>query len=511
MKRKRQRIVIVGAGINGLVAANYLQRGGCQVTLIERADRVGGACVAEIADIDGVRQPYALGASVLGLMQDFVFHETGLADRLRTFIPTHPKLVSFPGDRAPTWIYRDSEELDQELAEKWGERGAVEAFRADESQVVAFLQDGYREAVPPSLSDAADVLGRTLTDLWIRGSARALLDHYFTSERSKIYMAMTVTESGPVSLAEPYSAFTLPLMDSGSIFGGYYGFVEGGIWRITRELGRLNGELGVLTHLSGRVHEVDTSRGVVRYQSNGHEQKVAYDQLVLATDPKTAARLVGSETEIQQTESLRYRGSSGKLTIMFRNPVVWKQGSGAADSDAAFRFIFSVDSLDAFERATLRVLADEVAYEPGYMQIYCEGAAMRQLDFDEPFDRLTIFFKNLSLGERGEASPDTEQSVKSRLFRHIENPQDCVWSRLLTPRDLQQLFHFPGGNLDHTMLTGGQTFFDRKHCHDPAAGFYNFGKLKNVYLCGAGSYPCGSVAGTCGYMCSQQLLRNKLR
>ena len=36
-------IAIVGAGINGLVAANYLQRSGCKVTMIERSHRVGGA------------------------------------------------------------------------------------------------------------------------------------------------------------------------------------------------------------------------------------------------------------------------------------------------------------------------------------------------------------------------------------------------------------------------------------------------------------------------------------
>ena len=91
-------------------------------------------------------------------------------------------------------------------------------------------QDGYVNAIPPSITDARDVLGGDLTKLWISGSAKSLLDHYFTSERSKIYMAMTVTESGPVSLCDPYSAFTLPLMDSGSVFGGYYGFVKGGIW-----------------------------------------------------------------------------------------------------------------------------------------------------------------------------------------------------------------------------------------------------------------------------------------
>ena len=499
--------MIVGAGINGLIAANYLQRGGCQVTLIERAGQVGGACISAVAEIGGVSQAYALGASVLGLMQDFVFHETGLAARLRTFVPTHPKFIYFPGDSEATWIYRNPTELDKELAEKWGERGKVEAFLADEAQVVAFLQKGYRDAIPPSLSDATAALGKTLTNLWISGSAKALLDHYFTSDRSKIYMAMTITESGPVSLTDPYSAFTLPMMDSGSIFDGYYGFVEGGIWRITEELGQLNGEAGVVTHLSSHVHEVDTGKGIVRYETGGREHTACYDRLVLATDPKTASRLVGNETEIQKTANLKYRGSSGKLNLMFRRPVVWKQGSSAADSDAAFRFVFSVDSLEAFERATLKVLDDEVAYEPGYMQIYCEGGAMRQLNYKEPFDRLAIFFKNLSLGKSGEALPDIEDQVKKTVLQYIENPQDCVWSRLLTPHDLQQLFHFPGGNLDHTMLTGGQTFFDRNHCDDPVAGFYNFGGLTNVYLCAAGSYPCGSVAGTPGYMCSQQLLR----
>lgn len=61
----KPKILVAGAGINGLVAANYLQRAGCRVTMIERGDRVGGACVSELAEVNGVRQHYALGASVL--------------------------------------------------------------------------------------------------------------------------------------------------------------------------------------------------------------------------------------------------------------------------------------------------------------------------------------------------------------------------------------------------------------------------------------------------------------
>src|SRR5207247_8604796 len=40
-------VVIIGAGHNGLVAANYLARAGLRVIVIERSDRVGGACVTD--------------------------------------------------------------------------------------------------------------------------------------------------------------------------------------------------------------------------------------------------------------------------------------------------------------------------------------------------------------------------------------------------------------------------------------------------------------------------------
>src|SRR5207244_12917451 len=40
-------VVIVGAGHNGLVAANYLAKAGLRVVVVERSDRIGGACVTD--------------------------------------------------------------------------------------------------------------------------------------------------------------------------------------------------------------------------------------------------------------------------------------------------------------------------------------------------------------------------------------------------------------------------------------------------------------------------------
>lgn len=506
-RTRAPRVAVIGAGINGLVAAHYLRRAGCAVTMLERSPRPGGACVHETAAVEGRTQRYALGASVLGLMPDFIYRETGLDTRLQTYVPSGSKRIYFPDAKASAWIHRDPQALDRELRDKWGERGDVAGFRRDEGRVVEFLQQGYQSATPPSLAAARERLGDELTRLWVTGSAAELLDHYFTADRTKIYMAMTVTESGPVSLREPYSAFTLPVMDSGSVFGGYYGFVRDGIWRVTEELAQINRELGVDFRLGARVESVDPARGTVEFTADGARGRLDVDHVVFATDPLAAARMVGDTSFTKNVEGRRFLGSSGKLNLMFRSPARWKEGADSPDADTPFRFIFAVETIADFERATLRVANGEVAYEPGYIQVYCEGAAMRALGHAESFDRLTLFFKNLAFDRPGDSLPEVVEAVKAQLFPHLRNPEDCAWSRLLTPKDLQQLFLFPSGNIDHTMLVGGQHFADRQYAQDPSADFYRFGRWPNLSYCGAGAYPCGSIAGTPGYMCAQQLSR----
>ena len=500
-------IAVIGAGINGLVAANYLLRAGHNVTLFEHKDRVGGACVSDSAVIDGIEHDYALGATTLGLMQDFVWQETGLADRLQIWAPSHPDLVFFPGQEKPTQLHADAANATREFADHWGEKGDLEAFYADEARVVQFLQAGYRAGIAPSVAATKDQLGAELTQLWITGTARDLVDHYLTADRTKVNVTMDVSESGPVSLDEPGSAFIMPMMSSGSVFAGNYGYVRGGIWQITHELGRINQELGMRLELSCTVHEVDAAGGNIRFESQTGSQSIRYDHVIFATDPQTAARLINDTPLIDRTDKDRVLGTSGKLNLMFRKPVRWKHDSAYAAPETAFRYLFACETLDESEAATLAVV-DGQDFVPGYYQIYCEGAAMRQMGLVEPFDRLAVFFKNLSLGKTGEEVSAVEDEVKGLILSYVSNPEDCVWSRLLTPRDLQQTFGFQGGNIEHTMLSSGQSYSDRHYAAEPEKRFYQFGAFENLSICGSSTYPCGSVAGTPGYMCVKELLRS---
>ena len=55
-------------------------------------------------------------------------------------------------------------------------------------------------------------LGEPLARCWITGSAAELFGHYVTADRTKIFASMPVTESGPVPLSEPGTAFNAALM-----------------------------------------------------------------------------------------------------------------------------------------------------------------------------------------------------------------------------------------------------------------------------------------------------------
>ena len=307
MTKRPKKFMVIGAGVNGLVAANYLARAGHQVTLLESKAKVGGACTSDLALVDGVEQEYPLGATTLGLMQGFVWDETGLANRLHGEGVGAPALAFFPGIQKPACFYQDVTRLSQELAEKWGEKGDLVAYYADLERVTDYLQSGYRKGQPPTVAEATAVLGADLTERWIIGSAKELLDHYLTADQTKLEIAQNVSESGPVSLFEPYSAFIIPIMNSGSVFGGDYGYIRGGIWQVSHELCRINRELGVEIFISSSVQEVDPNSGTVRFETPVGSKNLYADHIIFATDPKTAAKLTGDHSDADDDQQNAHR------------------------------------------------------------------------------------------------------------------------------------------------------------------------------------------------------------
>ena len=128
------------------------------------------------------------------------------------------------------------------------------------------------------------------------------------------------------------------------------------------------------------------------------------------------------------------------------------------------------------------------------------------MDNNEDFDKLIFFTKNLSYNKKASSLDKVKEKIISTVIRHIENPEDLVFSKFLTPMDLNETFLFPKGNIDHTTLTGNQNF-EKRTFSNKKDNFYSYYGYENIFYCGAGSFPCGSVAGTPGHMCSKQLIR----
>ena len=499
----KKNVVIVGAGVNGLVAANYLNKHDFNVTILEKKNCVGGACVKDSTIINNKKIDFAQGATVLGMMPNFIYKETGLSKKINTFCPENPKLVYFENDTNPTRIYRDITLLEKELRDRWNEKGDVRAFRDDKNKVIEFIQKIYKDGTPPNLDQAVIEIGKELTKLWIKGSAKDLLDHYFTSEKTKVYMGMTVIESSPTSYNEKGTSFTIPLMDSGSIFGGYWGFVKDGIWKISDELLKLNNELGIKTILNSEINDIDTNKGKISYTSNNIDSKIYYDYLLFCTDPLTPSKILKDNSPYIKKKN--YIGSSGKLTMFFKKPIEWKKEK---TYETSFRFIFSQDTLDDLNNSGQMALNSQNNYTPGYIQIYPDGAAQRKLNNSENFDKIICFTKNFSFNKQSYDLIDAEQNIIEKISKLISNPEDLVGTKFLTPKDLNKTFFFPEGNIDHIAMDGSQNFNKRTFSSNPKTKFYNYNNYENIYYGGAGIFPCGSIAGTPGYMSSKQIISN---
>lgn len=501
----KQKIIIIGAGINGLVAANYLVRAGFDVTILERKDHPGGACCAGIWEHDGKQCEYPQGASVLGFMEKFVFEETGLSQKVQIHTPEHPEIIY--ARQGTGLISEDAKQITKEAREKWNEQGDVTGFMNDMERVVSFLQDGYRKAVVPTKETAIAALGKEIVERWITGSARNLLDHYLTSEALKLYFGVSVIESGPVSFDHPYSAFTIALMVSGSVFDGSWGYVKDGIWQIPIQLDAINQELGVERIFSAKVTSVENM--TVSYEVDGKNLECKADRIIFATDPFTAANILGEKKLVDKISSETLLGTSGKLIMFFKQSARWKNDTGIKDFQSAFRHIIPVESLEELEESSNKVAENKADFTPGYYEVYCEGTGNRELGGQRDYDLVSIFFKNLAFGKHGAELPEVKQQVTDAILEYIENPEDLIHTILETPKDISEMFFFPKGNIDAVELTAGQTFFQRHYSPHPHKNFYQFGSNPDIYYCAAGSYPCGSVAGTPGYMCAQQIIKSK--
>src|SRR2546430_10973669 len=176
-------VVIVGAGHNGLVAANYLAKAGLRLVVVERSDRVGGACVTdEIAPgfkVSGAA--YVSGLFRPQIIEDLELGKFGL--RQVAFDPQG--FCPFPDGRY-LLLWSDGKKTAKEIA-KFSKKDAAAYPKYEAMWAVVYeLVETMCLARPVPIAALGSLLRRPEAEDLLRRllfySAEEFLDEYFRTD-----------------------------------------------------------------------------------------------------------------------------------------------------------------------------------------------------------------------------------------------------------------------------------------------------------------------------------------
>jgi phytoene dehydrogenase-like protein len=260
-------VVVIGAGHNGLVAANYLARAGRRVTVVEARDVVGGACVSEELIPDS---KWSSCAFILSMLRPQIIRDLEL-ERFG--------LEMYESDCLGFSIFKDGShfflwpEIDRTL------RG-IERYSKKDAQ--SFLEFGARlkrfaDFCEPWLLRPPPTRAEFLREFELAGeqdlynefvllSTRDLLDRYFESEHLKgffNFFGMVSIWGGP---STPGTSYVYGHHSSGEFKGtfGRYGYVRGGMGGITQALANGAREFGAEIRTGSPVSRVLVEGGRLR-------------------------------------------------------------------------------------------------------------------------------------------------------------------------------------------------------------------------------------------------------
>ena len=281
------RVVIVGAGHNGLVAAGYLGRAGLDVQVLERRDVVGGAAVTE-EWFPGYK--ISTCSYVCHILQQKVIEELELRKYGFHVYPINPMRVHpFPNGKSLTFWHDDEKtaeelrELSPEDADAWPEWAELW------HRAVRIISDYYL-GPPPSLAELTDRFRQEgeeeLLETLLTVPYRDLIDRYFVTDEVK-----AAVSTGSVDMADisaPGSSYVTALYRFSAFREDTenYGIVRGGMGSITQSMARSAQAAGVSIRTGAQVERILTHNGRATGVQLVEGEVIEADIVLSNADPK---------------------------------------------------------------------------------------------------------------------------------------------------------------------------------------------------------------------------------
>jgi phytoene dehydrogenase-like protein len=529
METQDTDVIVLGAGHNGLVCANYLAAGGLKVRVLERRALVGGAAVTE-EFVPGFRNSSA--SYTVSLLHPTVIRDLRLAERgLR--IVERPFANFVPMDDGRYLRYgsdRESAECLARLSPRDAQR--LPSHQARLARLAQMLRDWVLRA-PPQLGGAwvvadwrsALAAGRLLLEtgrLGLSGqrdllsmftrSAGHWLDDEFECDALKAALGF---DSIVGNFASPYaagSAYVLLHHWFGEVNGksGAWGHAIGGMGAITELMAQEARSRGVQIECECEVRQVLVEKGRVAGVALADGRQLRARAVAAGVNPKLLyQRLVDPALLPEDFRSAidAYRCGSGsfRINVALSELPDFACRPGSAPQDHHASGIVLGPSLGAMDRAWHDAVRDGHARRPIVEMLIPSvvddslapaGQHVASL-FCQHFDPQLGAAWDARKAAAVEAIFDTVESYCPNFRRALLGFK--AWS----PLDLERDYGLLGGDIFHGQLSLNQLFSFR-----PVLGHARYrGPIPGLYHCGSGAHPGGGVSGAPGRNAAREILR----
>ncbi len=518
--------VVVGGGVNGLVAAACLAKAGQQVLLLERSPAVGGQNrLAEFAP--GFRAD-PLGQDA-GWMPAAVARELGLAGVTRVVPDPCTAVPAGPGAWLP--LSRDVRRAVEQIR-RYSVRDAAAwpDFMALLAKLAGFLESLYLLPAPDidttSLGELLPLLGvaRKLRGLGRKDmvellrtvpmSVQELLDDRFEDGPLKAAVGavgVTSIRQGPRSGG---TAFVL----LHQLVGAEPGAIRGrGYWHarpdaLVRAVAAIAERLGVTVRTGAEVAGItvqdDGVTGVVL--SNGEE--IAARTVLSGADPaRTLLGLVDpvwlDPEFLLAVRNIKFRGNAARVLYALDGLPTFPGLDGAPGALAGTLTLSG--SLDDIERS-----ADDAKYgrvsERPHVEVQLPSVRWTGM---APEGKHVLVAQATSAPYRpraGEWTGAARDALGDRVTAAIAGlapgfPGLVRHREVLTPADIEERYGLTEGAPTQGEMTLDQILFMR-----PVAGASRYATpISGLYLCGTGTHPGSGVAGGPGWLAARRVLRDR--
>ena len=508
---QKTRVVIVGGGHNGLVAAGYLGRAGLNVQVLERRDIVGGAVVTE-EWFPGYK--ISTCSYICHILQKKVIDDLELRKHGFHIYPIDPSRVHpFPNGKVFTLWHDDARtaeelrKLSPEDADAWPE------WAGFWHRAVRILSDYYL-GPPPSLAQLTERFRQEgeeeLLETLLTVPLRDLIDRYFISDEVRTAVSTGSVDMGDISA--PGSAYITALYRFSAFRQDTenYGIVRGGMGSITQALARSAEASGVSIRTGAAVRRVLTNGGRATGVVLEDGEVIEADIVLSNADPKRTFLKLLSETDIgeeftNEVRSLKTRAASGKFLCALKELPDLSGYLGPGYNPEHLAMMTLCPTVDQCESSWNDAKNGRVPDTP-----------IIHLQIPTVYDKtvspegchvlsLWVYFlpPHVRDGSWGEIRQQFGEHLIDEVSKYAPNFRDAIidWV-LLTPEDIEERVGLTDGNIRHLDMIPQQMMSRR-----PLPGWSDYRTpVEGLYLCGAGTHPGGEVTGAPGHNAAHVVL-----